>query len=566
MNPHNRSHLCVLLSFVVAAIAVTWPLALRFSQGVPYGGDAFQFVWNGWWFRKALADPHLSVWWTPCQYAPIGTSLVLHDLSPLNSFIQAQLIPFIGDFASYNLLIIFHYVLAAWGAYILAWYLTGNRPASVIAGVIYGFSVYHAMHLSQLGTVSSGWLPLSVYYLLKFTRDGGWRDGVLSILMLLAAALSHWYQLAFSAVMFFGLMLIGQFGLRDHLGGMQRWTRAILPWLAATLILSPLIIAAWDESRILGTAWQVEMGKMYLLDPAWAVLPPPDHPFLGALSKPLAAFIPGNATEGVVSLGLVAIVLGFLSWFRRNPTTRAWCWLGLILFILALGPTLTILSLQPKISLFGYVTHIPGPFRLWSEIPGLNLVRVPARFVGPFTLALGIGAAGWVAGLGPVWRTGWLRAILLWLLPVLIVLETTVAPIPISGNEYRHPALKNLAKIYSDATGDPNPPDLIINYPLLPQRRPFLLQQTIHQIPTMDGELSYPPPGAMEFYLDFNWNPRIVKDLGIDMVLYHPWAAKTSLGEHFDVGDREVPPLEFFRDIAGYKVAYQDERLIVFIP
>jgi len=568
MNPQSRSHLWVLLAYIVAAIVVTWPLVLNFMQGIPYGGDGFQFIWNGWWVSKAINDPALSIWWTPYQYAPGGTSLVLHDLSLVNAYMQAMLRPMIGDFAAYNTLVLSHYVLAAWGAYILAWHLTGNRAGSVVAGVIYGFSVHHAMHLPQLSTASSGWLPLSVYYLLKYTRDGGWKDGVLSVAMLLLTALTHSYHFAFAAVVFFGLMLIGQIGLREHLGGVKRWARAIQPGVVALLVLSPLIVDIWQELKVRGTQWQVEMGKNYYIDPAWLILPPPAHPVLGVLSRSLEGTIPGNATEGVASLGIVAILLGLLSWFRRDRTTRAWCWLGLILLVLGLGTTITVL---------GHKLGIPGPFLLWSRIAGLNLVRAPARFVEPLTLALGMASAGWIAGLGPSWHKGLRRLFLLWALPILIVFETLVIPIPISGSEYRHPALARLGEIYREATGEANPPDLLINFPLLPERRQFLLHQTIHEIPTHDGALSYPPPGALDYYLDFNWNPEYLKTVGIGLVLFHPWAAESRLGEHFDIppdakgraeewAGQRVEPLVFFRDVMGYRIAYEDERLVVLIP
>ncbi len=568
MNPQNRSHLGVLLAFFVAATAVTWPLVLHFNDGIPYGGDSFQFIWNGWWFSKALGDPALSVWYTPYQYAPNGTSLVLHDLSPLNALMQAILSGWIGMFAAHNLLILLHYVLGAWGAYILAWYLTGNRPASVTAGVIYGFSMHHAMHLSQLGTISSGWLPLSIYYLLKFTRDGGWRDGVLSIVMLLAAAMSHWYQFAFAGVCFFGLMLIGQVGLKDHLDGAKRWMRAVGPWIVALLILGPLILASWRETAAVGAQHQVEMGMRYYLDPAWLLLPSPTHPILGGLSKPFLMTIPGNTTEGVVSLGIVAIVLGILSWFRRDATTRAWCWLGLVIFLLALGSVITIL---------GWNTGVPGPFVIWSAIPGLNLIRIPARFIGPFTLTLGIAAAGWIAGLQTEWRLGFRRFFLLWFIPAIIVFETLTIPVPVVGREFLHPALGRLPGIYMEATGTTEPPDLIVNFPLLPLRREYLLQQTIHELPTVDGALSYPPAGAMDFFFGFNWNPDYVKSIGIDMVLFHPWVATPSLGEHFKIPEdatgraadwagQKVEPEVFFRGVMGYRVAYEDDGLIVFVP
>jgi hypothetical protein len=95
----------VLFCFLLTTIVVTFPLVFRLTSGAPYGGDALQFIWNGWWFAKAAADPSLSIWFTPYQYAPHGASLFLHDLSPLNAWGQAWLRNFVGDFGAYNILL-----------------------------------------------------------------------------------------------------------------------------------------------------------------------------------------------------------------------------------------------------------------------------------------------------------------------------------------------------------------------------------------------------------------------------------------------------------------------------
>jgi len=452
-------------------------MVLRFGDGIPYGGGGFQFIWNGWWYEKASASSELDIWWTPYQFAPNGASLILHDFSPLNAWAQARLSPLIGIFESHNVLILVNYILGAWGAYILAWYFTGNRAASVIAGIIYGFSTFHVMHLSQLSTVSAGWLPLAIYYLVKFVRDGGWRDGVFSVLMLAACALTHWYHLVFAFLVIFLLMVFGQVGLKEHVGGRQSWARALIPWLISAIALSSLIFAAWTEAGMYDFSRRIQIGGMHYIDPLWLVLPPPAHPVFGGLSSFFAGTIPVNHTEGVASLGLVAIILGVGAWFRKETTTRAWCWIGLILFLFALGPT---------ISLFSLKTGIPGPFRLWSMLPGLNLVRVPSRFMEPFTLALAISAAGFVAGLSNGWIRKKKRNLHLYILAAVIIFETTVIPIPISGPEYLHPELENIDEHYRSVTGSTNSPDIAVNFPILPEQSYYLLQQTVHEIPTFD--------------------------------------------------------------------------------
>jgi hypothetical protein len=563
MSPQAKSQLGVLFSFAIISLVVTFPLVLRMNDGIPFGGDGFQFIWNGWWFAKAVSTPGLSGWWTPYQYAPNGASLLTHDFGPLNAFFQAALSLFMSQFAAYNVILLGHYVLGAWGAYILAFYFTGNRPASVIAGVIYGFSIHHAMHLSQLGTVSSGFLPIGVYYLVKYTRDGGWRDGLFAVMTIIGAALVHWYNVAFIGIVFSGFFLIGQIKLSSDLSGKTKWIRALAPWILSVAILTPYLVELVREFSDSNTGSTIGIGGAYFLNPIWLLIPSPTHPVLGAIGSKFQSLIPGNMTEGVASLGIISALLGLLSWRDRTPTTRTWCLLGLVMFLLALGPVI-------------WPTSIPGPFRLWSMIPGLNLIRIPARFVGPLTLCIAMSVAGWLAGSILVNKPQVWRKIFLWIVPALIIFETLTIPLTISGKEYQHPELQNLKSLYMDAAGSDEPPDLIVMFPLHLDRREFLLQQTLHEIPTVNGALSYPPNGAREFFMSFNWAPEMSADLGVDMIVYQPFAAKTRLDEKFSIpanatgraapwAGQDVEPLVFLRDVMQYEIIYQDDSLIVFL-
>ena len=263
----SPSSLCtfgVLLSFFVATLVVTFPLAISLTHGVPlwaatrsslYGTDGGS--------AKAAADPKLSIWFTPYQYAPHGASLALHDLSPLNAYFQAWLMPFFGDFAAYNILIIAHYIPCAWGAYMLAWHLTGSRPGSVGLGI--HLRVQHVSCDASFPAIDRfvGMAPArNVLSATECFADGGGRDGILLRSRLAVAALSSWYHLVFIGVAF-GLMFIGQIGLKDSLGGAKRWKRAIIPWVIVVIILSPLLYAAVIEASKQNVDWRIGMGQRY---------------------------------------------------------------------------------------------------------------------------------------------------------------------------------------------------------------------------------------------------------------------------------------------------------------
>lgn len=69
-----------------------------------------------------------------------------------------------------------HYLLAGWGAYLLARHLELNRFPSVVAAsafMLSGFLVTHAIHMTFISTAS--WLPLAAWLLLRLTQRRQWR-------------------------------------------------------------------------------------------------------------------------------------------------------------------------------------------------------------------------------------------------------------------------------------------------------------------------------------------------------------------------------------------------------
>ena len=75
-------HLAVLIGFLGAGIAVTWPHATYLAGKLPDTRDAGSYVWGFWWVAHSvlhLSDP----WVTNYIAAPVNTGLGLHALMPL---------------------------------------------------------------------------------------------------------------------------------------------------------------------------------------------------------------------------------------------------------------------------------------------------------------------------------------------------------------------------------------------------------------------------------------------------------------------------------------------------
>src|SRR5262245_46556072 len=96
-------HVATLAFFAVLTLLVTRPLATHLSDAVigAGAGDNMSALWNVWWARTALRGPD-SLFQTPELFAPLGTSLVLHSLSPLES-VAAALAPVSEPVTAYNL-------------------------------------------------------------------------------------------------------------------------------------------------------------------------------------------------------------------------------------------------------------------------------------------------------------------------------------------------------------------------------------------------------------------------------------------------------------------------------
>ena len=86
----------------------------------------------------------------------------------------------------YNLTFLGSFFVAAVGMYALALYVTRNRLAALLAGLIYAFSPYQLLHLSQVQLISIGGLPLTLLYLERFWTTGRRHDGLMLALFMAA--------------------------------------------------------------------------------------------------------------------------------------------------------------------------------------------------------------------------------------------------------------------------------------------------------------------------------------------------------------------------------------------
>ena len=148
----------------MALLAVAWSFPLAVAAGTHLAGAGFSdnanFLWNFWWMREALGSGE-RFFSTPYLFAPYGTDLTLHTHTALNAFAGATVFRGLSPLAALNVTILVSLFLNGFCAYLLAWRITRDIGAALVAGLVFGGSPYLAAHLNGHFNLTSAWtLPL----------------------------------------------------------------------------------------------------------------------------------------------------------------------------------------------------------------------------------------------------------------------------------------------------------------------------------------------------------------------------------------------------------------------
>lgn len=431
----RRLHLGALLTHVVLSVIFTWPLVLNFlpNAGTSIPGvmleDRDQNLWNLWWVRYALLNGH-NPFVTNMIWYPTPVSLYYHTLNVFNGLMAVPLLQLFSLTTTYNIIVLFSFVMGGYGAFLLVHYLCGNRWAALVGSVVFAYSAYHiATMRSLLQLISLEWVPFFLLFLLQAIYQPGWltrRDFTRWLLrralptgfFLFLVSLVDWYYTMYA------LLLAGLLGLyigvryiwdRRRGGGgtpvrgvAEPWARIGLCLLIYGVLISPILIPTIKELRT----------TTYML-------PAPDAAMSN--SADLLAFFqpvrgqrlwgnlfvnrrdwPYGSNRYEVYFTYSALFLAGVGLFatralrprlETSQPERAitsalpgkWFWAACVVFffLLALGPVLQINGNQinwlfsPKFELF-------MPYRIIEKLPVLSISRSPDRFDMPLTLSLAV--------------------------------------------------------------------------------------------------------------------------------------------------------------------------------
>jgi hypothetical protein len=317
------------------------------------------FYWNLWWVKHAMFDLHISPLYTNFIAYPFVSPLAGHTLALLWGLVSAPFQFVLGLIATYNLIILACFVLAAICMYLFAKQHVRSRGIAFLAGLLFALTpaMVQRASVGHLDKLSIFWLPLILWLWDKVIASRRWTWA-----MTLGFALWFSWLTDFQQTMWALLLLV--------------------PYAAYTLTLRPL-----PQRERVGVRVVLIALAAFIIPSMFAPLPqlieanrlnyPPARlEDTAAFAFPVQNFFTPS-DNGDFSIGLLLPIGTLLSLFFMRRDSKRWLWflIGLGCFVLALGPYIDIGS-----------TRIPLPYSLVHVLLG-NQYRTPMRFATPGVLA-----------------------------------------------------------------------------------------------------------------------------------------------------------------------------------
>jgi hypothetical protein len=385
-----RVHGLVLAAYTVLSLALTYPLIRNLRTYFPGdGGDGYFFVWNFWFFKEQVLHLH-NPFFTDAWFYPVGTSLFFTSFTVIND-VLAMMLYFVTSniVVASNLTFLLSLLLSGYFTFLLVDYLTDNKPAAFLAGVIFAFCPYHLIRfLGHFDLTLTHWIPLFVLFFLKMADPKGtYRHAIIAGIIAALTLLDVYYYtifLIFFVALFYLYKLTKPAERWDYLGW-RGIKKALVLTTTSALLAGPFLALAYQHAHA-GFYGQTDgwMGANELGSDITAF-------FVPSFRHPLWKEVVWNyyferlhsisVIESLVFIGwLVTIISVFASVYlaRRRSELRLWRFLFIAFVLLSLGPTLHVMG-KYVFDFDGLSISIPLPYLLVHYIPLLNNVRAPSR-------------------------------------------------------------------------------------------------------------------------------------------------------------------------------------------
>lgn len=381
----------------LATVALCWKLVLGGLVVIGYDTMTYMYPYR-FFAATALGELRLPLWNPDIYYgAPFLANLQSAVFYPPHLLFLLR-----PTTEAMNWSVVLHLFLAAYFAYLLARGLVGlDRVSATVAGALYGLSGFvgaQVGHLNQLN--AAAWLPaaLLVAHRALTERRPRW-IALLALILAVQLLAGHAQESYMTLVLlaayaaFFVVrcaVVAWRSGPAGRAGSAGRALVWEVVWAGGTLGVAGALAGGLAAMQLLPTneltGLSIRAGGMSAAEASSFSLPPRQL-FVGLLPTFGLASPTSNEYLGWVGFGGLTLALMGLLFGARRPTTVFFALVLGVGFLLALG------------------NHSPLYERVF-QLPGMNLFRVPARWLLVTSLALAMLGGGGLAYVRQLARQG----------------------------------------------------------------------------------------------------------------------------------------------------------------
>ena len=327
-------------AYFLLTIALTWPLVVHPGSLVPNDlGDPLLNTWILWWDAHVL--PLTRTWWDGVQFYPVeGTLAFSEHLLGLTPFTTPVVWLTGNPLLAYNVAFVLSFFLSALSAYFLAFTISHRHDCAFLAGLAFAFAPYRMAQFAHVQVLSAYWMPVALASLHRYFEDRRVRWLVLFAASWVLQALACGYYFFFLSVLI-GLWLVWFVRWRD---AGRALVRLAMAWALAAAALAPIMYGYWKYQRAYGFKREIDEIVSFSADVASVLQAPGDlyaWGWLQVVKHPESDIFPGVT---VILLVLAGLIVGWRTAAQerigRLRSARVFVAISLVFFAIAASPVL----------------------------------------------------------------------------------------------------------------------------------------------------------------------------------------------------------------------------------
>ncbi len=453
--------------YVVLTVALTWPLILHPGGQVPSDlGDPLLNTWLMAWNARVLPLTG-KWWNAPQFFPAGGAMAFSEHLLGLSWITTPVIWLSGNPLLGYNAAFFLSFPLCALSAYFLTYSIARRHDCAFVAGLAFGFAPYRMSQFSHVQVLTVYWMPLALAGLHRYfqghSQDRGYRWLVLFAGAWFMQALACGYYLFYLSVLI-GLWLLWFPAGRER---WRASARVVLAWALAAVLLVPVLYGYWTFQRAYGLRRGPDEILSFSADVASVLRASDNirlWGWLNVVDRPESALFPGLTPVLLIILGLaigwsraakesigqlrvarvlviaglffaavaasplyfgpwkieiaglrllsvgvphkplsIALLLFAVAGLLHPSVRTAWRQRSAMTFYALAAVVMWLFSLGPAPTLMNRPIIYKAPYAWLMMLPGVDGVRVPARFWMLAVLCLSVAAALAIRQIGARW-------------------------------------------------------------------------------------------------------------------------------------------------------------------